>query len=253
MTDTISVAIIDDEWDARSLVKLHLERHSRLQLVGEAEDGVEAEKLLQELRPDLIFLDIQMPGYNGIEILKRAVEIPHVIFITAYDDFAVKAFELNAIDYLLKPFTAQRFDQAVARATNRLVTPLTQEVVHQLIGQFKLKSENTYLKRLPYKHGNVTEYIDSNKLRYIKSADQYVEVYTEHQKYLIRQSLDQLEKQLSPDVFIRIHRSVIVRLSLIKAIQQDEFRRFQVILYSGEVLPLSQVRKPLLVAKLKAE
>lgn len=253
MTDTISVAIIDDELDARSLVKLHLERHSYLKLIGEAGDGVEAQKLLKELRPDLIFLDIQMPGYNGVEILKRAVEIPHVIFITAYDDFAVKAFELNAIDYLLKPFTAQRFDQAVSRATNRLATPITKEIVHQLIGQFKLKSENTYLQRLAYKRGNITEYIDTNKLQFIKSANQYVEVYVENQKYLIRQSLDYLEKQLSPEVFIRIHRSVIVRLSLIKAIQQDEFRHYQVILSSGETLPLSQVRKPLLIAKLNAE
>lgn len=253
MTDTISVAIIDDELDARSLVKLHLERHSHLKLIGEAGDGAEALNLLNELHPDLVFLDIQMPGYNGVEVLKRVVDIPHVIFITAYDDFAVKAFELNAVDYLLKPFTTQRFDQAISRAANRLATPITQEIVHQLIGQFKLKREDTYLQRLPYKNRNVTEYIDTNQVLFIKSADQYVEVYVENQKYLIRQSLDALEKQLSPEVFIRIHRSVIVRLSLIKAIQQDEFRHYQVILYSGETLPLSQVRKPLLIAKLKAE
>ncbi|MEM9675786.1 MAG: LytTR family DNA-binding domain-containing protein [Bacteroidota bacterium] len=253
MKNTISVAIIDDESDARSLVKLHLERHSHLALIGEAEDGVEAQKLLKDLQPDLIFLDIQMPGYNGIEVLKRIVNIPHVIFITAYDDFAVKAFELNAIDYLLKPFTAQRFDQAVSRATNRLAAPITQEVVHQLIGQFNLKSKTTYLQRLPYKHRNVTEYIDTNEILFIKSANQYVEAYVEDRKYLIRQSLDHLEKQLSPEVFIRIHRSVIVRLSSVKAIQQDEFRHYQVILHSGETLPLSQVRKPLLVAKLNAE
>ncbi|MEM6841011.1 MAG: LytTR family DNA-binding domain-containing protein [Bacteroidota bacterium] len=252
MKDIISVAIIDDESDARSLVKLHLERHSHLELIGEAEDGIAAQKLLKDLQPDLVFLDIQMPGYNGIEVLKRIVDIPHVIFITAYDDFAVKAFELNAIDYLLKPFTAQRFDQAVSRATSRLATPITQEVVHQLIGQLRLK-ENTYLQRLPYKHRNVTEYIDVNQLLFIKSANQYVEAYVKDRKYLIRQSLDHLEKQLSPDVFIRIHRSVIVCLSSIKAIQQDEFRHYQVILHSGETLPISQVRKPLLVAKLNAE
>ena len=116
-----------------------------------------------------------------------------------------------------------------------------------------MKREDTYLQRLPYKHRNITEYIDTNQILFIKSADQYVEVYVENQKYLIRQSLDALEKQLSPEVFIRIHRSVVVRLSLIKAIQQDEFRHYQVILYSGETLPLSQVRKPLLIAKLKAE
>ena len=253
MTATISVVIIDDEQDARSLVKLHLQRHPYLKLVGEAEDGVQAQALLDDLQPDLIFLDIQMPGYSGIEVLKRVNRIPHIIFITAYDDFAIKAFELNAIDYLLKPFTAQRFDQAVSRAANRLTAPITQEVIHQLIGQLELKKEPTYLQRLPYKQGNITEYIDVDELRFIKSANQYVEVHTSGRKYLIRQSMDHLEQQLSPEVFIRIHRSVIVRLALVKAIQQDEFRHYQAILFSGEILPLSQVRKPLLIAKLKAE
>lgn len=253
MIETITVAIIDDEAEARSLLKIHLERHPHLQFIGEASDGPEGQQLLDELHPDLIFLDIQMPGYNGIEILKRATKIPHVIFVTAYDNFAIKAFELNAVDYLLKPFTVQRFDQAVARATNLLATPITREIVQQLMSEFNLKRENAHLQRLAYKNGNTTEYIDINQIQYIKSANQYVEVYLENNKYLIRQSLDALEKQLSSEVFIRIHRSVIVRLSLVKAIQQDEFRRYQVILHSGDPLPLSQVRKSILIAKLRAE
>lgn len=252
MKDLISVVVIDDEKDARSLVKLHLKRHEELLLVGEAEDGIEAQKLLKDLQPDLVFLDIQMPGCNGIKVLQQTNGNPQVIFLTAYDEFAVKAFELNAIDYLLKPFTAQRFDQAISRATHRLATPMTPEVVQQLLGQLARESNHTYLQRIPYKHRNITEYIDVNQLQFIKSANQYVEVYVEGQKYLIRQSMDHLEKQLSPDDFIRIHRSIIVRLSSVKAVQQDEFRHYQVILHSGETLPLSQVRKPFLIEKLNA-
>ena len=254
MTDVFSVAIIDDESDARTLIRLHLERHGQLKLIGEAKDGKEALELLDSLNPDLIFLDIQMPVYDGIEVLKRADKIPHVIFVTAYDSFAIKAFELNAIDYLLKPFTAKRFDQAVSRANNRFTSPIPQEVRHQLINQLKQKNQKaTYLKRLTYRHRNITEYIDIDTVHFIKSANQYVEVYTENQKkYVIRLSLDYLEKQLPPDTFIRIHRSVIVHLPLVKAIEQDEFTHYKVVLHSGERLPLSQVRKPLLIAKLKA-
>lgn len=251
MSSSISVAIIDDEWDARSLIKLHLQRHSQLHIIGEAGDGPSAQQLLETTKPDLIFLDIQMPGFNGIEILNRSAHLPKVIFITAYNDFAIKAFELNAVDYLLKPFTPQRFDQAVSRAINRLTTPITQEVINRLINQIQHKKENTYLQRIAYKKGPLTEYVEVEKIHYIKSADQYVELFLENHQYLIRQSMDYLEKQLSPDHFFRIHRSAIVHLSQVKAINQDEFRHYQVMLHSGVTLPLSQVRKGLLAAKLR--
>ncbi len=252
MTHTINVAVIDDELDARSLVKFHIDRHQQLSLIGEAGDGPGALSLLEETQPDLVFLDIQMPGFSGIEVLKRCLQLPNVIFITAFDDFAIKAFEFNAIDYLLKPFTAQRFDEAVSRAINRLSSPITQEVVERLIDQLQHNKGNNYLHRLACKKGAVTEYVEVNKIHYIKAADQYVEVYVDNNKYVIRQSMDYLEKQLSPEEFFRIHRSAIVRLSFVKAIHQDEFRHFQVILYSGETLPLSQVRKTLLIARLNA-
>lgn len=251
MNQMIGVAVIDDEQDARSLVNIHISRHHNLTLLGEASDGPEAQRLLEEVKPDLVFLDIQMPGFNGIEVLKRCHTIPQVIFITAFNDFAIKAFELNAVDYLLKPFTPERFDQAVLRAINRLSTPLTQDVIDNLLDRLLHQKETAYLHRLAYKHGSVTEYIDVDSIQFIKAADQYVEVHLEGQRYVIRQSMDYLEKQLSPLKFFRTHRSAIVRLSLVKAISQDEFRHFQVILRSGEVLPLSQVRKSLLAAKLQ--
>lgn len=250
MKKMLSTAIIDDEADARELLKIHLRRHPSLQLLGEAEDGPTALALLEEQRPELIFLDIQMPAYSGLEVLRRSTFLPQVIFVTAYDSFALQAFEVNAIDYLLKPFSATRFDEAVARALQR-TRPLLSEALDQLYQHLQLHTPPKYVQRIAYRQGNTTEYILVTDIKFIRAADQYVQIHTANRHYLLRQSMDTLEKQLHPDQFFRTHRSAIVALADVKAIHQDEFKHYQVILQSGEDLPLSQVRKPLLVNRLK--
>lgn len=251
MTITLKVAIIDDEADARELLKIHLRRHPQLQIVGEAEDGLSALQLLEQLKPELVLLDIQMPGHSGLEVLRRSSFIPQVIFVTAYDSFALKAFELNAIDYLLKPFTAMRFDEAIERALERNAPSLSANTLQHLYQQLQLSTPPTYPQRIAYRHGSTTEYISVTNIRFIRAADQYVQIFTTNRDYLLRQSMDALEKQLPPKKFFRTHRSAIVALADVSAIHQDEFKHYQVVLNSGESLPLSQVRRPLLVSKLK--
>lgn len=251
MKKSLRIAIIDDEIDARELVKIHLQRHPNLEFIGEAGDGKMAVNLLQSKQPDLVFLDIQMPAFGGIEVISRSKHLPQVIFITAYDSFAIQAFELNAVDYLLKPFTPERFDAAIERAIQRLHSSSQHDVLQCLVNQ--LMQSNTgapYLKRLAHRRTATTEYITVADIHYIRAADQYVEVHTLEQSYLLRQSMDSLEQQLDPDFFFRTHRSAIIAIDQLKAITQDEFKHYQVVLKGGKVVPLSQVRRAMLVAKL---
>ncbi|MEM6398381.1 MAG: LytTR family DNA-binding domain-containing protein [Bacteroidota bacterium] len=251
MSKPLRVAIIDDEADARALVKIHLERHPHVQLVGEASDGEMAVALIEEKQPDLIFLDIQMPAFDGLEVISKSSYIPQVIFITAYDSYAIKAFELNAVDYLLKPFTPERFDAAMERASERLQTSLDNEVLRRIARQLQQNgAEQPYLKHLVHRRSSTTEYIPVEDILFIRAADQYVEAHTLEQSYLLRQSMDSLEQQLDPALFFRTHRSAIIALDQLKAISQDEFKHYQVVLKGGQVVPLSQVRRAMLVANL---
>lgn len=222
-----SVLIVDDEEDARELLKVHLKRHPYLRVVGEASNGAEALLLMAKHEPEIVLLDIQMPEMNGIEVVEKASPSPIFVFITAYDQFAVKAFELNAMDYLLKPIANNRFDQTIQRVTSTLQSAggaEYKELVNDVAATLSASKE--YLQRFTYRSGLKTTYISIAEVEMISSADQYVEVYTSDKKYLLRLSMDYLEQVLDPALFFRTHRSFIVKLDQVVALEQYEPRNF---------------------------
>lgn len=248
------VVIVDDEEDARELLKIHLAKLQGLELAGEASNGKEALELIEAIKPDIALLDIQMPELNGLELVQQLKYLPQFIFITAYNEFAVKAFELNAVDYLLKPFTFERFEMALNRAKGQLQQgQVDTSLYKQLLSEIQsLQNEpNTYIKRIAYKAGQTTHYIDTDQIILIESADQYVNIQTKGKKFLLRQSMDYLENRLDPKHFFRTHRSYIVRLEAVTGIEQIAARNIWVYLKHGHKAKLSQIRKQLFLGKLE--
>ncbi|MEM8893807.1 MAG: LytTR family DNA-binding domain-containing protein [Bacteroidota bacterium] len=250
----LTVAVIDDEEDARELVKIQLEGFSNLNLVGEASDGLAAVSLIDQAKPDIVFLDIQMPELDGIQVVSKATHQPYYVFITAYDEFAVRAFDLNAVDYLLKPFTKQRFQTACDRAQASINKDRfqNQSVIGLLEDIYSLKNTpRAYIQKLSHKSGATTEYINVADIQVINADNQYVNVITKQKQYLLRHSLDYLEEVLDPAIFFRTHRSHLVRLDQIVSTEQYEPRTLLVHLKNGSEIKLSQARKDLLNEKLK--
>lgn len=247
------VAIVDDEEDARELLKIHLQKHANLQLIGEASNGVEALKLIQDQQPDIVLLDIQMPEMNGLELVQHLADMPHFIFVTAYDEFALKAFELNAVDYLLKPISTARFNAAIQKVRMRLQTGNFDKNLYQLllkeIDNNKATASN-YIKRIAYKTGLKTQYINTDSIILIEAADQYVNLFTKDQKFLIRQSMDYLEEMLDPNIFFRTHRSYIIRLEEVGSLEQLGPKNILIFLKNGQKAKLSRIRKQLFLNRL---
>ncbi|MEM9325856.1 MAG: LytTR family DNA-binding domain-containing protein [Bacteroidota bacterium] len=227
-----SVLIADDEEDARELLKVHLARHPQLALVAEAQNGQEALSLIDAQKPDIVLLDIQMPEMSGMEVVERLSNPPSIVFITAYDAFAVRAFELNAIDYLLKPFSQDRFDATISKV---LASGLNSQKLEALMTSLSetLGSPSKYLRRFASKSGSQIVYIPVGEVVMIESADQYVEVHTSDAKHLLRLSMDYLESVLDPRVFFRSHRSYFVSIDTVTSIEQFEPRNYLIHLHSG--------------------
>jgi len=244
--------IIDDERDARELLRIYLKEHSEIAIIGEAKNGSEAVSVIQELKPDLIFLDIDMPDKSGIEVLKELHVRPHTIFVTAYDEYAINAFELNAVDYLLKPINPERLSQAISKAEVHISskqdkTSLYESLLEELESR---QSKGKFLQKLTYRENTKTSFIDVADIVAIESADQYVWVRTAEDKFLIRQSMDYLETRLDPDQFFRSHRTAIIRLNEVKTLEQYEPRNLLVHLSHNITVKLSQSRKALFQSKM---
>ncbi len=248
----VRVLIADDEEDARELMKVHIGRHPNLSLVGVATDGAEAVRHIQLSQPDLVFLDIQMPELSGLEVVTELETVPEIIFVTAYDEFAVRAFELNALDYLLKPFTERRFDEAIDRFTKRIADSRYKlDAYLSLLGELGSSNlRNQPLQRISYRSGSKTMFLSVEDILLVTAADQYVEIHTASGKYLVRQSMDYLESRLDQDLFFRTHRSAIIRLSQVQSMEQYEPKNALVHLKNGMSVRLSQGRKQLFQAKL---
>ena len=251
---TVSVLIVDDEEDARELIKVHLKRHLDLSLVGEARNGKEAVSLIEAKNPQIVLLDIQMPEMSGIEVLQQIDHPPVLIFVTAYDEFAVKAFELNALDYLLKPFTKDRFDQTIEKAKSQLQSQQPsqyQDLIDNVINSLDKKA--THLQRLVHRTGTKQEYIRLEDVVLITASDQYAEVYTANRKYVLRISLDYLEETLDPTRFFRAHRSHIIQINYVLSIEQYEPRNYLIHLDGGYKAKLSRDKKDVLNEKLLSQ
>ncbi|MFH1120646.1 MAG: response regulator [Bacteroidota bacterium] len=215
----ISVLIIDDEPPARDIIRHYLAGNGDIELAGECENGFDALKKINELRPDLIFLDVQMPKITGFELLELLPDPPQIIFTTAYDEFAIRAFEMNAVDYLLKPFSKTRFFQAIDRARQRLESKI-KEVQHDIEAlKAKLDDSTEELDRVVARLGSKIIVMPVEKIWYIEAQDDYVMVYSELGNYLKEKTMRYFETHLAPKGFIRIHRSHLVNVAQILSVE----------------------------------
>lgn len=230
----MKIIIIDDEPLARGIVKEFLTTHTDLELVAECADGFEGIKAIQQYQPDLIFLDIQMPKINGFEMLELIENPPQVIFTTAFDEFAIKAFESNAVDYLLKPFSKERFEKAIQKFRQHTPDNSTKEVVESAAASALQQN------RVVVKDGSKIKIIPVNKIHYLEAADDYVKLVTSDGTFLKNRTMAFFEKSLATFHFVRVHRSYIVNSQLITRIDAYEKDNHLVLLTTGENLPVSK-------------
>lgn len=205
----IRVIIVEDEELGRELIKNYLKNEPEVDIIAECENGFEGIKTIQELKPDLIFLDIQMPKLNGFEMLEILDERPEIIFTTAYSQYAIQAFEMNAVDYLLKPFSKDRLLEALSKALQRLITQKTSiSKINKLI-QHPLEE---FIERVVVKSNTKISVIPVEKIIYLEAQDDYVMVYTHEGKHLKQATMKYFEEHLDPKDFMRVHRSYIIRI-----------------------------------------
>lgn len=239
----IKTIIVDDVELARERIKILL-HDPEIKIVAECENGREAIEAIQRLTPDLVFLDIQMPQIGGFEIIESigVEKMPTVIFVTAYDEFALRAFEVNAIDYLLKPFDEERLAKAIARAKREIKKEVPADKIEERLRSLlkKVKTERQYLKRIPVKSSRGTSLVLIEEIDWINSAGHYLELHAGSETHLIREKLSHLETRLDPNFFVRIHRSTIVNLERIKSFYPLFNGDQMIILKTGQELNLSR-------------
>ena len=228
--------IVDDEELARRVLRELLRAHNEVEVVAECANGFEAVKAVAELKPDLLFLDVQMPKLDGFEVLELIAEGPAVIFVTAYDQYALRAFEAHAVDYLLKPFGADRLKVALERTKERLGGGLPPPA--ELAAAARPPAQ--YLERIVVKDGSRVHIIPVAKLDYAEAQDDYVALAVEGKKHLKQQTLSNLEKGLDPERFLRIHRSYIVNLDRLGKVEPYGKDTHVVVLTTGAQLPVSR-------------
>jgi len=237
--EKIRTLIIDDETPAREIIRHYLAELDYIEVIAECADGFSGLKTISTMKPDLVFLDIQMPRLTGIEMLEVMTEKPEIIFITAYDQYAIKAFELNAVDYLLKPFPKRRFLEAVKKATDKIRSGTENSVPpDQLLA--KKPELSAPVNRVVVRKGNAISLIPVEQIRYLEAQDDYVMIYHSNGKALKQQTMKFYEDNLPPADFVRIHRSYIVRVREINRIEPYGKENHIAILHTGDKLPVSR-------------
>jgi two-component system, LytTR family, response regulator len=236
------VIIVDDEPLARAVLREHLGPHPDVEIVGECANGFEAVKAIAELAPDLVFLDIQMPKLDGFEVVELAGAKTHYVFVTAYDQFALRAFDVHALDYLLKPFTRERLAQALAHARERLAAPAAasqgEAAMRALVSDAQARHQP--LERVLIRDGARVQVIPVARIDYIEAQDDYVAICAEGRQWLKNQRMAELESQLDPQAFLRVHRSYIVNLGTIARIEPTGKDGHCAVLKSGARVPISR-------------
>jgi two-component system LytT family response regulator len=233
----IKVVIIDDEPLARSITREYLQSYSDIEITQECNDGFEGVKAIAQHKPDLIFLDIQMPKINGFEMLELIEQPPSVIFTTAFDEYAMKAFEAHAIDYLLKPFNKERFDKAIQkwlqqRGNSEKIN--TQTVLNEEVKQPEERN------RVVVREGGNIRIIPVHEIQYIEAYDDYVKIFTVKEMFLKKKTMNFYEKSLNADQFVRVHRSYMIQLNQLTRIEPLEKDTHVALLKSGVRVPLSK-------------
>ncbi len=218
MLETRKVIICDDEEDARIIIKQYLIEFDQLLLIEECTNGLDAVQKINTLEPDLIFLDIQMPGLSGFQVLQKLIHIPQIIFSTAFDNYALKAFDNNAADYLLKPYTKERFKQAVNKVL--LQSNKNLEGIKSLSENFQ-KIYTAYPEKVMVETGSKMIAINTNDIYWIEANGDYTKLHIEQKSFISNYGISALEQKLNPSIFMRIHRSAIININLIKEIYRD--------------------------------
>lgn len=252
---TIRTLIADDEPLARKGIRVRLQPEQDINIVGEATDGDEAAATIQALKPDLVFLDVQMPGVDGFQALERAahVHIPLTIFITAHDSYAIRAFEVHAVDYLLKPISAARLSAALQRvrqellmrdelgaSQNRLLRLLESVGRDNAANQVRAADSAHFSRRFVVRDREKFVIVYADEIDWIESAANYVEFHLGKKVFMIRETMRTIENRLDPNQFVRIHRSTIVNISRIKEITREGTGDFEVTLHDGRKLRMSR-------------
>lgn len=229
------VVIIDDESASRTLLKQYLADYPSLIIVGEANNGVDAIKIINEFKPDIAFLDIQMPGLTGFDVIKHIEEIPQIIFSTAYDQYALQAFEVHAVDYLLKPYTKERFKTAILKLRNddiqkvSTIQPLAESLINPL----------QYPEKVLIQKGQKLITVAVNEIIWIEAEGDYSKIITNKGNFLSNYGISSLENKLNPQNFIRVHRSSIINLSFVREIQK-QISSYDIVMQNADVVRVSR-------------
>jgi two-component system LytT family response regulator len=235
MTDPIRAMIVDDEAPARAIVAEFLADHPEFTIVAECVNGYEAVRAASEHRPDLVFLDIQMPKLDGFEVVELLDPRPFVIFVTAYDEYALRAFEVHAVDYLLKPFTASRFADVVAHA-ERVVRARERQPLGDIVAAVASKP----LQRIAFRDGSAVEVVPVQRIDYFEAQDDYIHAFARGEKKVKQQTLSDLERLLDPARFIRVHRSYIVNVESLARVEPYARDSRVAVLKDGTRIPVSR-------------
>ena len=253
VADALSVVLVDDEAPARSILREYLGAHADVQVVAECANGFEAVKAITERRPDLVFLDVQMPKLDGFEVLELLEPRPSVIFCTAYDEYALKAFEVHAVDYLLKPFGRERLAEALTRARDRLAqvaargaddaapTAASASPATEVAALARTaRGPGRFAERIVVRDGAQVHVIPVEKLEYIEAQDDYVAIHAGGKAQLKHQSLADLAESLDPERFVRIHRSYVANVERIARIELLAKDQRVAVLHDGRQIPVSR-------------
>lgn len=239
MSNKIRTIIIDDEQLARSITRSYLSKHPEIEIIAECSNGFDAIKKINEEKPDLIFLDIQMPKINGFEMLELLEDPPVIIFTTAYDQYAIKAFEVCAVDYLLKPYSEERFNDALKKTYAFIHDKLEQNsAIRNIIEHNDEKIE--FLERVVIKDGSKITILPVDSIKWIEAQDDYVMINSEQGRFLKKKTMKYFENHLNENMFIRIHRSYIINADYIQHLEQKGKESYQLILKNGKELPVSK-------------
>lgn len=231
--------IIDDEKLARDLLREYLEGFPEIELLGECSKGSEAVEKIDKLKPDFIFLDVQMPGMTGFDVLDEIVHEPHVIFTTAYDQYAIKAFEKNAIDYLLKPIDQERFQSAVNRAMKRKSSE-SSNIEDLLSGLRTVNGRSSYDSHIFVQKSEKLFNLPVEEILYLEASGDYTIITTKNDQFVSSSGIGKLEEIMNPDTFIRVHRSTIINLNFLKEIERHFNGGMVVKMNTGKSFPVSR-------------
>jgi two-component system LytT family response regulator len=244
MTDKIRVLIVDDEALARRGIRRLLEHETDFVVAGEAANGKEAAEAILRSEPDLVFLDIQMPLLDGLSVVDTMAPemVPEVVFVTAYDEYAVRAFEAGAIDYVLKPINPQRFRKTLERVRRRVTSgekKTLENRIHRLLSNL-VTTENVYLNRVAIRHDERISFLNVDQIDWIRSQGNYIEIHSKGAEFLLRETISGIEKKLNPQEFLRIRRSTIVRVEGVKELHTMFNGAFGIVLRDGTELTSSR-------------